>query len=64
MVSTMKTRVLALIDEQPDGFITPSQFRFVGEYREVFDIIYKLIAKGILQKRDCEGTAYERTHNL
>lgn len=60
MASTIKTRILALIDEQVDGFISPYQFRLIGEYREVFREIYKLIDKGVLQKRDCQGTAYER----
>ena len=51
--------ILRELEEQGD-FITPNQSAF-DKYSpaELFQAISNLINKGILRKRDCEGTAYE-----
>ena len=52
--------ILRVLDEQTDGFITPNQSEFYScDTHELFQAIYRLIEKGVLRKRNCEGLAYE-----
>lgn len=55
----IERNILRELEEQGD-FITPNQSAF-DKYSpaELFQAISNLINKGILRKRDCEGTAYE-----
>ena len=56
----MEEKILQILDDQLDGFICPNQSEFSGyNTRELFQAIYALIEKGILQKRNCEGLAFE-----
>lgn len=56
----MEEYILKVLDEQPDGFIIPNQDAFSGcDTHELFQAIYRLIDKGILRKRNCDGLAYE-----
>lgn len=56
----MEEKILKVLDEQIDGFITPNQSEFYDcDTHELFQAIYSLIDKGVLRKRDCEGLAYE-----
>ena len=56
----MKAKILKVLESQMDGFICPNQtdFRDV-DVREFFGAIGSLIDEGILQKRNCEGLAFE-----
>lgn len=52
--------ILDVLDQQDDGFIVPNQSAFNNiEPHELSDAIYSLIDMGILQRRDCEGLAFE-----
>lgn len=52
--------ILQVLDRQEDGFICPNQSEFSGcDTHELFQSIYALIENGVLQRRDCEGLAFE-----
>lgn len=56
----MKEKILKVLNEQQDGFITPNQSDFNQDnVQEFFTAIHELIENGILRKRDCEGLAFE-----
>lgn len=60
----LEQHILTTLDNQLDGFIVPNQSEFCGiDTRKLFETIYSLIDKGILQKRNCVGLAYEYTTN-
>lgn len=56
----MEEYILKVLDEQPDGFIVPNQMEFYNNnIHEFFQAIQRLIDKGVLRKRNCDGLAYE-----
>lgn len=56
----MEEMILQVLDRQEDGFICPNQSEFRGcNTHELFQAIYVLIDKGVLQRRNCEGLAFE-----
>ena len=56
----LKEKILKVLNEQQDGFITPNQSDFNQDnMHDFFTAIHELIKDGILRKRDCEGFAYE-----
>ena len=61
----MEEYILKVLDEQPDGFIVPNQTEFYNNnIHEFFEAIQKLIDKGILRKRNCDGLAYEYNRQM
>jgi hypothetical protein len=56
----MEEKIFKILNEQPDGFICPNQS---GLYEEdphaLFAAINRLVEKGILRKRNCEGLTFE-----
>ena len=56
----MEEKILRVLDNQLDGFICPNQSEFSGcDTHELFQGIYSLIDRGVLQRRNCEGLAFE-----
>lgn len=61
----MEEYILKVLDEQPDGFIVPNQMEFYNNnIHEFFEAIQRLIDKGILRKRNCDGLAYEYNKHM
>ena len=59
-MKAMEEYILKVLNEQPDGFIVPNQTEFYNNnIHEFFEAIQRLIDKGILRKRNCDGLAYE-----
>lgn len=56
----MKEKILRVLDEQIDGFITPNQADFQDDdMHKFFQAVRELIDNGTLRRRCCSGTAYE-----
>ena len=61
----METIILDAMDKTHDGILSMSVIRknTIPLNKEVYKVIFDLIDKGILKKRDCESFALERVGN-
>lgn len=62
-MSYYEEKVLQLIDEDKEHFTSPEFCGLWGEdydYKEIVRACYSLVEKGVLQKRNCNGLAFER----